>query len=62
MHIKTVILLGNFSLGLINFVNNNVFIQRYSFLTFFILGVNDFLHLWLQVGHLCTVTIQETLP
>ena len=52
MHIKTVILLGNFSFGLINFVNlsTTFIIQRFltffiffiktRFLTFFILGVN----------------------
>src|SRR6218665_2170415 len=58
--IKTVILQGNFSLGLINFVNlsRTFFIQRFltffifsiktRFLTLFILGVNVFLHLWLK--------------
>src|SRR6218665_149214 len=53
MHIKTVILLGNFSFGLITFVNLSTpfFIQRFlMFLffiktcvfTFFILGINVF--------------------
>src|SRR6218665_1271440 len=55
MHIKTVILLGNFSFGLITFVNLSTpfFIQRFltfflyffiktRFFTFFILGINVF--------------------
>ena len=54
MHIKTVILLVNFSFVLINFINlsSTCFIQRFltffnfliknAFLTFFILGVNVF--------------------
>jgi len=62
-HIRTVILLRNFSFGLIDFVNlsTTFFIQRFftffiifiktRFLTFFILEVNVFLHLWLILIH-----------
>jgi len=42
-------LLGNFSFGLINFINLSTafFIQRFlTLLIYFILGVNVFLHLW----------------
>ena len=70
MHIKTVILLKNFSFGLINFVDlsTKFFIQRFlrififfiktRFLTFFILGVNVFYIYALQrndiIGYRCT--------
>jgi len=58
MHTKTVILLENFSFGLNNcvYLSSTIFIQRFltfltifirkRVLTFFILGVNAFLHLW----------------
>src|SRR6218665_714195 len=51
MHIRTVILLGNFSFGLMNFVNfsTTFFIQR--FLTFFFNSWSQrFLHLWLRTS------------
>src|SRR6218665_3727499 len=48
MHIKTVILLKNFSFGLINFVNlsTTFFIQR--FLTFFIFFIIKLFYSWGQ--------------
>src|SRR6218665_444344 len=67
MHIKRVILLGIFSFGLRDVVNlsTTFFIQRFftffyffiktRFLTFFILGVNVFLHLWSQVRTDCSL-------
>src|SRR6218665_4135409 len=61
MHINTVILLGNFSFGLIKFLNlsKTFFIQRFLtvsyFLTFFILGANVFFTSMRQTASLCIV-------
>ena len=69
MNFKTVILLWNFSFGLINFVNlsTTFFIQRFlkffyffiknAFLTFFILGVNVFIHVYAVTHHLIEVLL-----
>src|SRR6218665_2721075 len=67
MHINTVILPGNFSFGLIKFLNlsKTFFIQRFltfsyffiktRLLTFFILGVNVFFTSMRQTASLCIV-------
>ena len=66
MQIKTVILLGNFSLGLINFVNLSItlFIQRFlRFFNFFLIKTRSLTFLFLGstffISMLRTVNIEK---